>query len=270
MRRLLSKPFTYIIQNITSTPLKLGRRATGLDTSKLVKLDEAARRLGCHVETLRLRVRTGRLKAVRGPHGAYYVSQTALRSLHAIRRARPPVEVQPEAVRQSWNLIARRLGRWSLAPLRALYREPDRNLPLYRLVSVHCLAALGVNFGQIAGELGISARHARRLHRKELADELDRWWRPDQAGRLGARRARREVAGLRARLEAAGVQRHQIARMVPNRGPTPTTAFTVNRLDERQITWLRTLGLREQEIQAIIEVGIGTDELNALLLKAIS
>jgi excisionase family DNA binding protein len=39
----------------------------------LLKLDEAARQLGCHVETLRVHIRDGRLTAVRGPHGAYYL-----------------------------------------------------------------------------------------------------------------------------------------------------------------------------------------------------
>jgi len=38
--------------------------------TELMRLDEAARRLGCHVETLRIRVRDGRLAAVRGRHGA--------------------------------------------------------------------------------------------------------------------------------------------------------------------------------------------------------
>ncbi len=39
----------------------------------LLKLDEAAARLGCHVETLRVHIRDGRLRAIRGPHGAFYL-----------------------------------------------------------------------------------------------------------------------------------------------------------------------------------------------------
>ncbi len=57
-----------------------------MDTSGLVKLDLAADRLGGHVETLRIRVRDGRLQAVRGPHGAYYVSEPALAALPPLGR----------------------------------------------------------------------------------------------------------------------------------------------------------------------------------------
>ena len=44
----------------------------------LISLKSAAARLGCHVETLRLLVREDRMDAVRGPHGAYYVSEEEL------------------------------------------------------------------------------------------------------------------------------------------------------------------------------------------------
>jgi hypothetical protein len=60
-----------------------------VDTSKLVKLDEVAHQLGCHVETLRLRVRRGGLKAVRGPHGAHYVSRAAVGRLRGITARQP-------------------------------------------------------------------------------------------------------------------------------------------------------------------------------------
>ncbi len=40
---------------------------------RFLKLDQVAEQLGCHVETLRLRIRSGRLNAVRGPHGAYFI-----------------------------------------------------------------------------------------------------------------------------------------------------------------------------------------------------
>src|ERR1700730_1858880 len=49
-------------------------------TRGLIKLSEAARRLGYHVETLRLRVRRGEVEATRGPHGAYYLTQAAFAS----------------------------------------------------------------------------------------------------------------------------------------------------------------------------------------------
>jgi len=56
--------------------------------SSLLKLDDAAELLGCHIETLRLRIRSGRLKAIRGPHGAYFISARSLRVLRV--RTRPP------------------------------------------------------------------------------------------------------------------------------------------------------------------------------------
>lgn len=55
--------------------------------TRLLKLDDVAERLGCHIETLRLRIRSGRLKAVRGPHGAYFISG---RSFAGLRVRKPP------------------------------------------------------------------------------------------------------------------------------------------------------------------------------------
>ena len=67
--------------HLTTSPAKVVRFALKLDNGRdqmdvsgLIRLDLAADRLGCHVETLRIRVRDGRLPAVRGRHGAYYVS----------------------------------------------------------------------------------------------------------------------------------------------------------------------------------------------------
>jgi excisionase family DNA binding protein len=55
-----------------TVPLTLKLENGGVKAVGVLKLDEAARRLGCHVETLRVHIRDGRLRAVRGPHGAYY------------------------------------------------------------------------------------------------------------------------------------------------------------------------------------------------------
>jgi hypothetical protein len=72
----------------------------------LVKLDKAARRLGCHVETLRLHVRTGRLPAVTGPHGAYYVDADDLASYPRPRRGWPlPEEFSDQELERSWSLV---------------------------------------------------------------------------------------------------------------------------------------------------------------------
>ncbi len=137
---------------------------------RLVKLDKAANRLGCHVETLRLHIRTGRLAAIRGPHGAYYVDAADVESYPRPRRGWPlPEEFSDEELKRSWSLVegvlpsARVWRDRELALVDELRAHPERNRRLYRLASVHRLRRLGMTFGQIAAELGITSRHARRL-----------------------------------------------------------------------------------------------------------
>ena len=136
----------------------------------LVKLDRAARRLGCHVETLRVHIRTGRLRAIRGRHGAYYVDAEDLAAYPRPRRGWPaPEEFSKEEVERSWSLVegvlpkARAWRHRELALVDELHVHPERNRRLFRLASVHRLRRLGLTFGQIAEELGITSRHARRL-----------------------------------------------------------------------------------------------------------
>jgi hypothetical protein len=135
-----------------------------------VKLDKAARRLGCHVETLRVHIRTGRLPAVRGPHGAYYVDAEDLAAYPRPHRGWPtPDKFSDEELERSWSLVEGVLPKvraWrdrELALVDELHAHPERNRRLYRLVSVHRLRRLGLTFGQIADQLGITSRHARRL-----------------------------------------------------------------------------------------------------------
>ena len=142
---------------------------------KLVKLDRAARRLGCHVETLRLHIRTGRLLAVRGPHGAYYVDAEDLAAYPRPSRGWPPPEkFSAEELERSWALVegvlpkARAWRHRELALVDELHADPDLNRRLYRLASAQRLRRLGLTFGQIAGELGITSRHARRLSAASL------------------------------------------------------------------------------------------------------
>ena len=117
--------------------------------SRLIKLDAAAKRLGCHIETLRLRIRSGRLKASRGPHGAYYISTRSLhglrvRKLPRLERRRPTDEEWEEA----WETAAKRLRRQPRAfddLLRfhqALKTRPSLNLRAYRLICAHGSADL--------------------------------------------------------------------------------------------------------------------------------
>jgi hypothetical protein len=170
----------------------------------LVKLDKAARRLGCHVETLRLHVRNGRMRAVRGAHGAYYVDADDLESYPKPRRGWPlPEEFSDQELERSWSLVEGVLPKvraWrdrELALVDELRAHPDHNRRLYRLASVQRLRRLGLTFGQIADELGITSRHARRLGAASLFLALRR------------ELVRRDEAQERADAEAARRERHQ-------------------------------------------------------------
>jgi hypothetical protein len=150
-------------------------RIVEMPAVRLVKLDRAARRLGCHVETLRVHIRTGRLQAIRGSHGAYYVDAEDLASYPRPRRGWPaPEKFSEEDLERSWSLVegvlpkARVWRHRELALVDELHMDPERNRRLYRLVSVHRLRRLGLTFGQIADELGITSRHARRLSAASL------------------------------------------------------------------------------------------------------
>jgi len=145
-------------------------RTVEMPALRLMKLDKAARRLGCHVETLRLHIRTGRMAAVRGPHGAYYVDAEDLASYPKPRRGWPaPEKFSDEELERSWLLVEGVLPKarvWrdrELGLIDELHADAERNRRLYRLASVHRLRRLGLTFGQIADELAITSRHARRL-----------------------------------------------------------------------------------------------------------
>ncbi len=177
----------------------------------LLKLDKAASRLGCHVETLRVHIRTGRLQAVRGPHGSYYVDAEDLASYPRPRRGWPsPEEFSDEELERSWSLVegvlpkARAWRDRELALVDELHAHPERNRRLYRLISVHRLRRLGLTFGQVASELSITSRHARRLSSASLFLALRRELvRRDkalaQADAQAARRTRQDLPRRRRR-----------------------------------------------------------------------
>ncbi len=75
----------------------------------LVRLDAAARQLGCHIETLRMRIRGGQLRAYRGPHGAYLIKAGSLQQLLE-RKARVTRAPTPKDLEQAWRRSRRRLG----------------------------------------------------------------------------------------------------------------------------------------------------------------
>jgi Helix-turn-helix domain len=190
-----------------TVPLTLKLENGGVTAVGLLKLDEAARRLGCHVETLRVHIRAGRLTAVRGPHGAYYLHARDIARYPRPQRGWPkPREFSERQLGQSWTLIEETLPKamaWrdrELDLVDELRRHPNRNRRLYRLLSVHRLRRLGLTFSQIAAELGIASRHARRVYAASvflgLRRELVRRDKAKaRAEALAARRARRDSIG---------------------------------------------------------------------------
>jgi hypothetical protein len=149
--------------------------------SRPVRLEDAARELGCHVETLRLRVRDGRLNARRGPHGAYLIARADLLALDPPHRGQAPAQrfsrAQVDAAWAPVTEVVRRVGRWrerELALADEICRDPEISPTIHRLISVHRLRKGGVPFDQVAEELGISARHARRLYHRRVYMALRR------------------------------------------------------------------------------------------------
>jgi hypothetical protein len=275
---------------------------------RLVKLDKAARRLGCHIETLRLRIRRGQLKAYRGPHGAYFIGIVSLLKLVANSPAVPPAPTETDLI-EAWRkarLRARqelgvseagdirpysRSGRRYSARSRGTYRPARRQLhqppelqtlvvfldalqkdpnihPVaYRLLLGQGLGALGFRAKQIAPVLGVSQRQARRLTQKrEIGDAVFR-----AARRWASREARRLVTELRHQLAVQGFRFHRRSGSVgpPVHPDRPRPAFIVTTLNRDEVMGLKRAGLSDQQIWAITVGGIGSDELNQLLLRGV-
>ncbi|TAN32067.1 hypothetical protein EPN29_10105 [bacterium] len=244
---------------------------------RLIKLDVAAKRVGCHVETLRLRIRSGRLKAVRGPHGAYFISTRSFLGLR-VRKPPPWKRRRPTAEEReaAWETAAKRLRRQSrafdeLIPfLVALKVKPSLKTPAHRLICAHGLRDLGFGAAAIAAELGVSTRHARRLIREDLAGPI-----AGAAHRWAQIEARRLVRELREGLKAEGFRFHQwVMRGDRVAGPPthrdrPRPAFKLIALTRDEKISLRAAGLTNDQIWAIGVIGIGSDELNELQLHGL-
>jgi hypothetical protein len=252
--------------------------AGGGEASQRLKLSDAARRLGCHVETLRIRIRKRELEASRGPHGAYYVTVAALEKMPAIERHQQPRSFTGEELEYSWKafkelLIADRGPQPELLALVDEIRaEPARNLVVHRLLSVHRLLLTDLSFEEIALHLGISSRHARRLARRRPLMAL-RWLRMERRRRkqLTRARARAIVDELQQSLEAGGFRGHMqplrgMAKIVTKRDSAP--AFPVRRLTRYEQRQLRQGGLSEEQLEAIQLVGLGADELHELMNRS--
>lgn len=138
---------------------------------------------------------------------------------------------------------------------------------LYRLLLGQGLGSLGFRATQVAPILGVSQRQARRLVRKrEIATAVFR-----AAGHWAPRRAGRLVDELRGKLLADGSGFHRTTttrsrRWRPFRQEGPRPAFMTKKLNRDEVSGLRRAGLSDEQIWAITVVGIGSDELNQLLL----
>lgn len=272
----------------------------------LIKLDAAARRLGCHIETLRLKIRSGKLRAVRGPHGAYFIRFGSLVELRERRPPAPPAPVEKD-LELAWRK-ARLRAREQLGgvdeeeedarytrPSRRLYRRMPRRYRATRRQSpppqeletlVNFLDALQENpkIHPAAYRLLLSqGLGASDFRPEQIAAALGISER--QARRLLARReiggrvftaarrwaapeARRLVADLRQELAAEGFRFHRSsgASGTPVHPGRPRPAFIVTTLTRDEVMGLRRAGLSDKQIWAITVAGIGADELNQLLL----
>lgn len=253
-------------------------------SGRRIKLSVAARRLHCHVETLRIRVRDRRLKASRGPHGAYFVTAEELARLPRPGKRPAPPAVSQEDIEDAWNRGEQFLERnrnaftRELKLYRALREQPDRQPRLYRLLCVNRLRALGLPFTEIARMVGITERHARRLSKRRPLDALRRELTTIRFHRSAVTEARLVVNQLRRELEERGFRYHR--RPVQPNGDRlwraeqkmlddPQPAYKVKKLTHDEVRALRRAGLTEDQIEAVSLVGMGADEVNELMLRGV-
>jgi hypothetical protein len=262
------------------------KRGPRKPASKAIKLSEAARRIGCHVETLRLRVRAGQLKATRGPHGAYYVSRGDVAALPrpGQHRSSPPQPTLDE-LGASWDQLEQYLERnrsalsRELKLFRLVRTDPTSNRKLYHAIAVNRLGKAGMSFPAIARELGISPRQVRRLAERRPLDALRRDLQTIRSRRNALLEARRLVDKLRSGLEAEGFRYHRLPlaiagrrsfwRFRPINPDEPQPAHKVKRLTADERRTLRRSGLTDEQIDAVSLVGMGADEVHELMLRGI-
>lgn len=245
-----------------------------------ISLEQAAAILGCHVETLRLRVRRGHLGAIRGPHGRYYVIRTDLERLWPPIRFRKRTfdleQLRNESQQFLAELVANRavIRPHQLPLIDRVLADPNHDVHLHRLLAVHSLLISGLSTCEIADQVGISTRQVRRLKRFNL-------YAGAQAALERAARAERGKAGRAAvsivrevqrRLADAGFQparRHPKSEVSGARGGQPARVVLVRNLDRATKSHLRANGLTAEQLEAISLVGLGLDELNELILKGL-
>ena len=246
----------------------------------LISLKEAAAMLGCHVETLRLRVRRGGMDAVRGAHGEYFVTEDELAWVVPRIRFRKR-HFEPAALEEKARIILEGLlaNRAVIRPrhlelIGQLQKDPRSDPHLNRLLRVHALLLAGLRTSEIADQVGISSRHVQRLQRLNLLAGAEAAL--ERAARVERGRARRAalpiVRDIQRRVAATGFQ---TARRNPKSsqsgardGQTARTVL-VRSLDRAMQRHLLANGLSPEQLAAISLVGIGVDELNELILRGL-
>ncbi len=262
------------------------KRRAGKTAGRQIKLSDAARLLGCHVETLRLRIRAGQLKATRGPHGAYYVSRVDLAALpRPGRRPTLPPQPTPDQVEASWDQMGEYLEKGRLGLTRELKlfqrvrEDPTSNRKLYHVIAVNRLGRAGMSLPAIASQLDISTRQVRRLAQRRPLDALRRDLETIRSRRHALMEARRLVDKLRAGLEAEGFRYHRLPLAIAGRRrfwrgrwinpDEPQPAHKVKRLTSDERRALRRAGLSEDQIAAVSLVGMGADEVHELMVRGL-
>ena len=250
------------------------------EPGQLITLAEAATRLGCHVETLRLRVRTRRLKATRGPHGRYYITAADFELLTPPRRMKRRVlgSSALATVQRHIDDLLQEPGRlmvWQSQLVKRVRDDPRADPPLYRAMAVRSLRAQGYNTVEISGLLGVSVRQVHRLRHTELLVALARARRRQlrtEQGRL-RREARLIVSEIQRQLELAGFR---AARRDPRvdvsgaREGRNARVALVRELRGDQRLALLGAGLTSDQVAAISLIGIGSDEYHELVVNGLA
>ena len=245
----------------------------------LISLKQAAAVLGCHVETLRLRVRRDRMRVVRGPHGEYFVSEDELDRYIPWIRFRKKTFDREQVEADVLEILHEFLANPAMVRPRhlELISPPDGgvpDLPLQRLLRVHALSVSGLRTSEIADHTGLSARHIQRLLRLTFSaaaeTALERRAKAER-GRV-RRNALAIVRNIQGRLEAAGfktARRNPKSSASGSRDGKPARTGLVHYLDRPTERHLLANGINQEQLAAIALVGIGGDELNELILRGL-
>ena len=246
-----------------------------------ISLRDAARELGCHVETLRLRVRQGYMDAVRGAHGEYFVTEDELDRVTVRIRFRKrtfdPEVLEEESREILEEFLANRavIRPRHLALLRQMQQDGTVDIHLRRLLRVHALLVAGLRTSEIAEQVGISSRQVQRLQRLNLNAGAEAAMK--RVARFERGRVRRSavpiVRDIQRRLAAAGfrtARRNPKSSRSGARDGQPARTILVRNLDRATRRHLLANGLSQEQLAAIRLAGIGVDELNELVLHGLA